>query len=60
MVYLARTEQADEAVVEWKVDVSAWKLSIKTVGFRCETKVYENAKIAWEFVTNTGLLKLFV
>lgn len=54
MVYLARTEESQKAVIEWKVDVSARKLSIKDIAFRADTKIYEDAKITWEFVTKTG------
>lgn len=58
MVYLARTEDSDQAIIEWKVDLSARKLSIKDVKFRGDTKLYENATIVWEFLTNTGGLQL--
>lgn len=54
MVYLARTEETDKAVIEWKVDVSGRKLSIKDVHFDCETKVYENGRIQWEYVLSNG------
>lgn len=54
MVYLARTEDSDQAIIEWKVDLSARKLSIKDVKFRGDTKLYENATVVWEFLTNTG------
>lgn len=54
MVYLARTEETDQAIIEWKVDVSTRKLAIKDVQLRCDTKVYESGRIAWEYVLNTG------
>lgn len=54
MVYLARTEETDKAVIEWKVDVSGRKLSIKEVHFDCDTKVYENGRIQWEYVLSNG------
>lgn len=54
MVYLARTEDTNEAVIEWKVDALDKGLTIKTVQLRCDSKLYEDAKVSWEFVTNNG------
>lgn len=54
MVYLAREEDTPEAVIEWKFDVSMRKLSIKDVQFKCDSKVYENGRVTWEFQTHAG------
>lgn len=54
MVYLARTEGTNEAVIEWKVDVSTRKMTIKDLKLTFDTKVYENASVRVEFVINNG------
>lgn len=54
MVYLARTEGTNEAVIEWKVDVSTRKMTIKDLKLTFDTKVYENATVKVEFVINNG------
>lgn len=54
MVYLARNEDTSEAVIEWKFDFAPKKMTIKDVQLKFETKLYENAKIQLQFVTNKG------
>lgn len=54
MVYLARTEDTSEALIEWKFDFSPRKMMVKDIKLKFETKLYESAKINLQFVTNKG------
>lgn len=50
MVYLARTEDAEQAEIEWKFDFSDRKLKIKDITLKFDTKTYENGLIEVSFL----------
>lgn len=49
MVYLARTEDAEEAEIEWKFDFSDKNLKIKDITLKFDIKTYENGLIEVSF-----------
>lgn len=56
MTYLARTEDTNEASIEWRFDFTAQDLKISSVFINFETKVYENGRISLLFMNENGKL----
>uniref|UniRef100_A0A1B0CRQ6 Peptide-N(4)-(N-acetyl-beta-glucosaminyl)asparagine amidase n=1 Tax=Lutzomyia longipalpis TaxID=7200 RepID=A0A1B0CRQ6_LUTLO len=54
MTYLARTEDTNEASIEWRFDFTAQNLSIASVFINFETKIYENGRISLLFMNENG------
>ncbi|XP_055701462.1 peptide-N(4)-(N-acetyl-beta-glucosaminyl)asparagine amidase isoform X2 [Phlebotomus papatasi] len=54
MTYLARTEDTNEASIEWRFDFTAQDLKISSVFINFETKVYENGRISLLFMNENG------
>lgn len=54
MVYLARAEDTDEAIIEWKFDFTVVPMSIEDVKIRFDTKLYESAKVDLKYLNEKG------